>query len=98
MKKLLATVAVILAFVGAAYSATQYQRIGNVDLSSSTARGGFLPWPRTIAQLKALTSTTTGQMVYCSDCVAGGRTGALVVSSGTMATDQFTLSTGTKCW
>lgn len=36
-------------------------------------------WPRTLAQLNALTPSTTGQIAFCSNC----NTTSLVISSGT---------------
>lgn len=59
--------------------------------------GGVNLWSIPKSLFASLPSAVTGQMVYCRDCSAGGRTGALCFSSGTLGTDAFTLSTGTKC-
>lgn len=59
--------------------------------------GAVILWSIPQTLFATLPSAVTGQMVYCNDCVAGGRTGAICVSSGTLGTDAFTLSTGTKC-
>jgi len=54
---------------------------GAVSQSTTTFTGAFLPWPKTIAQLNALTSGTTGQIVSCTDCTKSG----ICISSGTTA-------------
>jgi hypothetical protein len=59
--------------------------------------GGFNPWSVPKSLFSSLPSAVTGQMVYCRDCTAGGRIGAICFSSGTLGNDAFTLSTGTKC-
>lgn len=46
--------------------------------SGATFRGSIALYSRTIAQLNALTPSTTGQIAYCSDCVQS----AICVSSG----------------
>lgn len=51
----------------------------------------ILPWPRTIAQINALTSGTTGQVVVCSDCVFT----KICVSSGTVSPGAWTLTQST---
>lgn len=57
---------------------------GAVAVSSNTVLSGFLQlFPRTLAQLQALTPAAVGQVYFCSNCVA-----SVCVSSGT-AVDQF---------
>lgn len=63
----------------------------------SISSGTLMLWSVPKSLFATLQSAVTGQMVYCRDCSAGGRTGALCMSSGTLGTDAFTLSTGTKC-
>lgn len=45
----------------------------------------------------SLMASTTGQLIFCSNCAANGGNGTLCVSTGTTATYQFILSTGTPC-
>ena len=55
-------------------------RTNTTTLSTTTLTGGFAPWQRTIAQLNGLIASTTGQFVFCSDCISS----SLCVSSGTL--------------
>lgn len=84
--------------IGIGYCATtQYNAIGNVQMSTSTVSGGLGLWSRTLAQLQSLTPTITGQVVYCSNCVSAGGAGTICVSTGSSAAYQWVLSTGTAC-
>lgn len=84
--------------IGVGYCATtQYNAIGSVQLSSATASGGFGLWSRTVVQLQALTPSTTGQVVYCSNCTTAGGAGTICVSTGSTNVYQWVLSTGTAC-
>jgi hypothetical protein len=47
--------------------------------------------------LSSLLSDTTGQLIFCSNCTAAGGQGTICISTGTTATYQFVLSTGTAC-
>lgn len=66
-------------------------RTGATTLSTTTFTGGFAPWSRTIAQLNALTASTTGQVVFCADCVRS----ALCVSSGSVTAGAWTVMDST---
>lgn len=71
---------------------------GAVTQSSTTFTGAILPWPRTLAQINALLSGTTGQIVICSDCTRTGicqstgtvTAGAWVVPVSTAASPSYT--------
>jgi hypothetical protein len=63
----------------------------------TVSSGAVVLWSVPKSLFASLPSAVTGQMVYCRDCTAGGRLGALCISSGTLGNDAFTLSTGTKC-
>lgn len=91
MKKILILAALVLASVSTlAFTATQYQRLGNVDISSSTARGGFGLWQVTAARIAALTPTVAGQLVYCSDCAYA----RVCISTGTENAAWVAVSSG----
>ena|SRR6267154_1982559 len=64
---------------------------GAVTQSSTTMSGLLLPWPLTLAQINALTSSATGQMAVCTNCTMT----KVCVSSGTTATYQWTVMQGT---
>ena len=76
---------------------TQYHNVGAIAVSSATYAGGLGLWSQTVAQIKALTSTTTGQVLFCSDCGAAGGKGTICVSTGTVNPYAWVLSTGTVC-
>lgn len=63
----------------------------------TVSSGTVALWSVPKSLFATLPSATTGQLIYCRDCIAGGRTGVLCFSSGTLGTDAFTTSTGTKC-
>lgn len=65
--------------------------------STATFNGGVGLWNVPIAQLNTLIPSTTGQMVFCTDCTANGGKGTTCVSTGATTTFQFVLSTGTRC-
>ena len=95
--KTLLILAAIAGLSSIAGATSQYQALGNVAISSSTVSGGLGIWSRTVAQLQTLTPTTTGQIVYCSNCAAAGNAGTICVSTGSTAAYQWVLSTGTQC-
>lgn len=66
-------------------------RTNTTTLSTTTFTGGYTPYSRTIAQINGLQSTTTGQIVFCSDCVRS----AICVSTGTTAVAQWSISAST---
>lgn len=97
MKTLIIGLFAALLFASACYAATQYNAIGNVQLSTSTMKGGLILHGRTRAQLTALTPDATGQILYCTNCTdtpvcisSGTLPGAWVaVSVSTMVTNGF---------
>lgn len=64
---------------------------GTSSLATTAFTGPILPFPRTLAQINALTSGTTGQMVVVSDGVMT----KICVSSGTTAAGQWTVTQAT---
>ena len=87
MKRIIVFIGCVFAlFEGLVYAVNQPQRLGAAALQS-----------KTVAQIQALTSNTTGQILYCSDCAANGAAGTICVSTGATAVNQFVLSTGTVC-
>jgi hypothetical protein len=101
MKKTIIAGLILLSGISV-WAATQYQTIGAVQMSSATASGGFALWNLPLAAINALTPTATGQMVFCTNCTAGGNTGGTVcISTAGFPTNtlvgQFILSTGTVC-
>lgn len=97
MKKILVAIGLFLALGSSGFCASQPQSLGVVTASTTTFTGGVALWSQTAAQIAALTSTTTGQMVYCSNCGSAGGNGTMCISTGTTAVYQFVLSTGTAC-
>lgn len=89
--------------VGGALSVTGAStHTGAVTQSTTSFTGGFAPYARTLAQMNALTATTTGQVIFVSDalqsrlCVSSGsvNAGSWVVSA---ASSPFTLATMPHC-
>lgn len=64
---------------------------GATTLSTATVTGGFRPRIATKAIIASLTSTTTGQLVICSDCTRS----YLCVSSGTLNPDSYVVAVET---
>lgn len=62
-----------------------------ITASTVTATGGIRPGIATKAVLATLTSTTTGQLMICSDCTRS----YLCVSSGTVAPDSYVVAVET---
>ncbi len=86
MKKILLIISgLFLVFEGFVFAVNQPQPLGAAALQSQT-----------ILQIRALSSNTTGQIAYCSDCTANGGKGTICISTGA-AVDSFVLSTGTVC-
>lgn len=96
MKRLLVLIA-FLFVTGIGYCVTQYNAVGNIQASTSTFVGGLGLWNQTKAQIAALTATTTGQQLFCTDCAANGNAGTVCTSTGSVNIGSFTLSTGTVC-
>ena len=76
--------------------------VGPPALSISTSGvvalgGGLVLWNLPKATINLTVAKSTGTMVYCTDCAANGGKGTVCVSTGSTATYQFTLSTGTRC-
>jgi hypothetical protein len=67
---------------------------GAVSLSTTAFTGALLPWPRTLAQINALRSGTTGQMVLCSDCTRS----KLCVSTGTVTAGAWVVAVATAAY
>jgi len=67
------------------------------SLSTTTFVGAINLWNMTISAINSLIASTTGQMVFCSNCTAAGGKGTICVSTGSTTTSQFVLSTGTVC-
>lgn len=88
MKKILGiALGTFVVFEGFVYATNQPQRLGSAALQSLTA-----------AQIRVLTGNTTGQILYCSDCLTNAATGAVCVSTGSTAANQFIfISSGTVC-
>jgi hypothetical protein len=91
MKRILIVAALSVGFAGSLESASQPQSLGVVTASTSTFTGGVGLWQRSAAQIAALTASTTGQIVYCTNCV----TGRICVSTGTAAKSWVLVSSGT---
>lgn len=76
---------------GAVTRAGNETATGSTVLSSTTFTGGATLTSRTIAQINALTSTTTGQMLLCSDCTRS----PICISSGSVNAGSFVVIAGT---
>jgi hypothetical protein len=76
----------VLFLTGTGYGVNQPQNIGSVAMDAAA-----LP-VKTVAQINALTSDATGQVVFCSNCLQS----ALCVSSGTVAPGAWTVSSATS--
>lgn len=66
-------------------------RTNTTTLSTTTFTGGYTPWQRTLAQLNALTASTTGQIIACSDCT----TAAICISSGSVSAGSWVVAVAT---
>jgi len=66
-------------------------------VGQNTIPGLVLPSYTVAYATTSLISDTTGQVIFCSNCSANGGKGTICVSTGTTATYQFVLSTGTAC-
>lgn len=88
--KTLALAALLLGLVGVARATpTRFKDLavtGDLTVTGKTTLG-----PKTLAQINALTSGTTGQMIIVSDGVMT----KVCVSSGTTAPGQWTVTQGT---
>lgn len=77
---------------GATITGAVTQSGGVLTTSTQTANGSINLWSRTLAQLQTLTPSTTGQIVYCSNCTSC----SVAVSSGSTAPYQWvTVSSNT---
>lgn len=85
MKKLI-VLAGILMLASSGYCVNQPQNIGYVSTD-----GPFGLYNRTLAQMNALQSDTTGQLLYVSDAVMS----RICVSSGSFAAGQWVVGSGT---
>lgn len=90
---------VVLSVFAILQAASQPRSLGLVTMSSSTFTGGAALWQRTKSEINSLLPATTGQLIYCSDCVNGpsGTIGIICVSTGSMQAFQWTRSTGSEC-
>jgi len=66
-------------------------------MGSNVVPGFVLPSYTLAYTTTSLISSTTGQLIFCSNCSANGGKGTICVSTGTTATYQFVLSSGTAC-
>lgn len=69
---------------------------GAVTLSTATLTGGLVLLSQTTTQIASLTASTTGQVIFCSNCVKGNASagvglGVICVSTGSTTSGQFIL-------
>jgi hypothetical protein len=86
MKRLLIA-ALLLGCAGVGFCADQPHSIGYV----STDGGPLAIYPRTVAQMNALTPYTTGQILYVSD----GAVSRVCISSGSTSPGQWVVAVAT---
>lgn len=88
MKSFILIAGFLIGIAGAAYSATQAQSLGVVDVTLKSM---------TLAEIQTSTASAAGKPVYCSNCVGGGGQGTICISTGSTVAYQYVLSTGTAC-
>ena len=88
MKKII--ICLLMFSLSTVYGATQYHKLGNVELSTSTVRGSIGWFMLSKAAIAALTPSTTGQIILCQNCVKGNSgTYNICISTGVTAAGQF---------